>query len=108
MILGKIIGKSTTNKFYFMIKGDAKKFMYVQVLDQNNHDVLAQVIEIEKDKDAIAECIVIGYRYKDKLKYLEFPLEPGNEVLEASDKLVEDVLGLNKINGAYIGNLEGR
>ena len=32
MLLGNIIGKSGTNNFTFLVKTDAKKFMYVKVL----------------------------------------------------------------------------
>ena len=49
MILGNIIGKANTKEFKFLVKGNARKFEYVQVMHRDNYYVLAQILEIEKD-----------------------------------------------------------
>lgn len=111
MILGKIVGKTSTTDFQFSVSGDVDKFEYVQVLDKSNNYILCQVIELEKERDKnIAFCNVIGYRDKDgRLRGLGAPLAPGTEVLYADDKFVKETLGLGKAkNAAFIGTLEGR
>jgi len=109
MVLGKIVGKTSTTKFKFLIEGEAKKFQYLQILHSNGNKVLAQILEIEKESNkAIAHCVVIGYRDKEVLRGLRTPLEPGSKVENADDELVRNVLGLEKREGGYIGTLEGR
>ena len=108
MLLGNIVGKGTTKEFKFLVKGNAKKFDFIQVFD--NKDVLGQIIEIERDENqTISYCNIIGYKEEDKLMMLRSPLEPGNEVFYASDELVSGILGLKELkNGACIGTLYGR
>ncbi|MBU2634386.1 MAG: DUF87 domain-containing protein [Nanoarchaeota archaeon] len=108
MILGNIIGKTSTQDFRFLAKGTAKKFQYIQVPLEDKY-ILGQIVEIEKDKDKeIAFCNIIGYRDNDKLKPLLRPLEPNTEVLRADDDFIKQVLGLKKEkNSAFFGNLQG-
>lgn len=108
MILGKTIGKTSTLEFDFLVTGNAKKFQYVQVLSDDNF-VLGQIVEIEKEKEAIAHCIVLGYRdLVGILRNLRVPLELGIEVLEAQYELIKNVLGLKEDkNYAYVGKLDG-
>ncbi|MBI2107370.1 ATP-binding protein [Candidatus Woesearchaeota archaeon] len=107
MILGNIIGKSSTLNFRFLVKGNARKFDYVQIITKS-YEVLAQIIEIEKEAEqTVAFCNVLGYRDKI-LKQLLVPLEPGIEVLKASDEFIKKTLGLEESkNGAFIGCLNG-
>lgn len=107
MILGTIIGKTTTINFRFLIKGIAKKFQYVQIMHREGYYVLAQILEIEKDADkSIAICSVIGYK-NNVLKKLIIPLDPGTEVLDANDDFIKETLNLNE-DGAFIGYLNGK
>lgn len=111
MILGKIVGKSSTKQFTFQVIGDARKFEYVQVMHSSGFFVLAQIEEIEKDPEkTLAFCNILGYRDETHdLQRLSFPLDPGVEVLRADDDFIRDVLGLEKKkNAAYIGFLDGR
>src|SRR3989344_3208108 len=110
MILGNIVKKSNTNSFYFLVKSDAKKFMYVQVRHKEGYFVLAQIVEIEKERDeTMAKCNVLGYRNNSVLKNLRTPLEPDSEVFYADDDFVTETLGLNdSTKGAYVGVLEDR
>ena len=60
MLLGTIIGKSGTNRFTFLVTGNAKKFMYVQTKHKEGYFVLAQIVEMEKQqKTTIATCNVM-------------------------------------------------
>ncbi|MBM3200563.1 ATP-binding protein [Candidatus Woesearchaeota archaeon] len=111
MILGKIVGKTSTTDFQFSVSGKVDKFEYVQVLDKSNNYILCQVIELEEDSNKnLAFCNVIGYRDEEhRLRGLGAPLSPGTEVQYADDKFVKETLGLGKAkNSAFIGTLEGR
>lgn len=111
MILGKVIGKTSTKQFAFKVEGSAHIFSYVQVMHSSGVFVLAMIEEIEKDSErSVAFCSVIGYRDDEgKLQTLKSPLDPGVEVLRAEDDFIQDILGLEKKkNSAYIGILDGR
>ncbi len=107
MILGKIIGKTTTIDFKFLIKGNARKFQYVQIMHREGYYVLSQILEIENDiEKRIATCRIIGYN-DHGLKKLIVPLDPGNEILEADDDFIKETLNLSH-EGAFIGVLNGK
>lgn len=111
MILGKVIGKTSTKQFAFKVEGSAHIFEYVQVMHSSGEFILAQIEEIEKDSErSVAFCSVIGYRDDEgKLQSLKYPLDPGVEVLRADDDFIQDILGLEKKkHSAYIGILDGR
>ncbi|MAG47751.1 hypothetical protein CL617_04035 [archaeon] len=106
MILGNITGRTSTKEFNFMVKGKARKFDYVQVLNGEDY-VLAQIIEIEKDSnEEIAFCNIIGYRENKEFKRLLTPLEPGVEVLKADSDFIKEIIGLDS-KGVFIGKLDG-
>ncbi|MBU1203542.1 MAG: ATP-binding protein [Nanoarchaeota archaeon] len=123
MILGRIIGKTSTNQFSFLAtahphtsspEGSAElnspmpvqKFNYVQVMGREGY-VLAQIVEIRKEKNTtVADCSVIGYREHNQLQRLRTPLEPNTEVLKPEGSFIISTLGLEKENNAYIGTLE--
>ena len=109
--LGHLIGKSATNQFRFLVTGDARKFMYVQVTHQEGYAVLALIVDVEKSKETTtAQCNIIGYRGTNGLlKTLRVPVDPDTHVYAADDDFVQNVLGLTKsARSAYIGTLEGR
>lgn len=111
MILGRVIGKTSTKQFAFKVESAAHKFEYVQVMHSSGSFVLAQIEEIEKDSErSVAFCHVIGFRDDEgKMQILKSPLDPGIEVLRAEDDFIQDTLGLEKKkNSAYIGILDGR
>jgi len=111
MLLGKIIGKSGTNQFSFLVEANAKKFMYVKSIHKEGFNVLAQIVEVEKEKEETrAKCNVLGYRDKQGiLRNLRTPLEPGSAVEYADDEFIKEVLDLKEDkNGAFIGFLEDR
>jgi uncharacterized protein len=109
-MLGKIIGRSSTNEFVFLMEKSCNKFEYIQVEHREGYPVLAQIVEIEKDRDrTIAKCSVVGHRPGSVLVNIRTPLEPDSDVIKAPDEFVEDTLGLKaEKNGAYMGVLEGR
>lgn len=110
MILGKIVGRITTQEFSFSITGKARKFEYVQVLHPTNGYVLCQIIDIQVDeKKRIAQCQVLGFNRKGKIHSLRIPFEPGTEVLKAENKFIKEVIKIQDQTGAaLIGTLEGK
>jgi uncharacterized protein len=110
MILGKIIGKITTNHFTFHATADPKKFEYVQVMHQTAGYVLCQIVEITRqDSQVLANCVVLGYKQEGKIKSLRDPFEAESEVLRAQDEFIKDIVKLEGAKmGAYVGKLEGR
>ncbi|MBW3000124.1 DUF87 domain-containing protein, partial [Candidatus Woesearchaeota archaeon] len=110
MILGKIIGTSTTNDFKFLVDDNAKKFEYLQIFHEDNF-VLCQIIELERDSEkTIAKCFVIGRKNKEgKIIPLRTPFQPGTEVLKAEDSFVREIIKLEKEQeGAFVGKLDGK
>jgi len=110
MILGKIFGKITTNKFQFLVEKETRKFEFVQVLHKVYDYVLCQVVEIERTDKDIAKCIVIGYKDdKNRIKPIRIPFDQNSEVLKAEDSFIKSVIKLEDTEkGAFIGRLEGK
>ena len=106
MILGKIIGKTTTLTFKFLVNGDAKKFQYIQALSEDNKYLLAQITELEREQDTTAHCIVLGYREKNILRKPLKPLKPNTEILLAEPDFIKQTLGLQQKTSGYIGLLD--
>ncbi|MFW6220388.1 MAG: ATP-binding protein [Nanoarchaeota archaeon] len=111
MIVGKIIGKTTTNKFEFVIEYNINKFDYIQVYHKDYGYVLCQVMEIEKTNDnVIGKANVIGYKDSEKSKKtIRSPFDIGIEVLKAEEEFIKKIIieQENKENCAFIGKLEG-
>jgi len=110
MILGKIIGKTTTTHFKFLVSGNAKKFDFVQVYHKDYGYVLCQISDLERDfEKTIGSCVVIGYKDGNVIKRPRIPFELDIEVLKAEDKFISEIIKLEgSENGAYIGKLEGK
>jgi DNA helicase HerA-like ATPase len=108
VILGKIIGKSTTRKFSFKIDSKAQKFQYIQVMHKEYGYVLCQITEIELDKQELAHCMIIGFKKDNKVLLPRSPFKQETEVLDAEDSLIKDVLNISQKNPAYIGKLDTR
>ena len=110
MTLGTITGKVNTHEFKFFVEGNAKKFQYIKVKNEEGVDILCQIVELNRENlKLIADCIILGYRERGILRGLRRPLLPGASVEEADDSFVQKILGLgNKKEGAFLGTLESR
>lgn len=108
MILGKVVGKTTTKKFSFKIESKAQKFQYIQIMHKEYGYILCQIIEIERNVDEIANCIIIGYKKDNKILLPRSPFHQETEVLNAENSFIKDVLNISQKNPAYIGKLETR
>jgi len=111
MILGKIIGKVSTNNFDFNVtSAQARKLQFIQVNHTDYGYVLCQIMELERTSDEmVAHCNVIGYKdgSDGRVKGIRTPFQLGTEVLEAEDSFIKKVIELQG-EGAYIGKLEGK
>ena len=111
MIVGKIIGKTTTNKFEFSVEQDVKKFEYCQVYHKDYGYVLCQVMELERTTEAlIAKCTIIGYKDENNnTKQIRSPFDVNTEVLKADEDFIKSIIvgKENTSQSAYIGRLEG-
>lgn len=112
MILGRIIGKTTTNNFKFKVDDaiNSRKFDFVQVMYSSYGYVLSQIVEIEREKDStVAYCNIIGYKEKDNIiRPIRTPFEPGSEVLIAEDQFIKKIIEHDSTETAFIGTLEGK
>jgi DNA helicase HerA-like ATPase len=110
MIVGRIFGKTSTNRFKFTVESDVKKLDFVQVYHPNYDYVLCQIVELEMDENSmIAQCNIIGYLDKDnKIQQIRMPFKPQTEVLMAEDDFIRKIIQLNEDDGAYVGKLEGK
>jgi len=109
MLLGRIVGKTSTTRFTFEVYGEARKFDYVQFAHKESDFVLAQILEIERTFDkTTALCGIIGYREQNVLRSVKTPPDPGVEVLKAENEFLSKTLGLKGEGLAYLGVLDGR
>ncbi len=108
MLLGEIVGKTSTKEFLFRAYSDnIKRLDFVAVKNQNDAWVLCQIDNIEYHPDGriIAKTNVLGYRENGILMSLKMPLKPDSLVYSADEDLIKDVLSMDE-EGAYIGVLE--
>jgi uncharacterized protein len=110
VVLGTIVGKSTTREFSFQIENESKVFEYLKVYHRAFGDVLCQIMEITATRDdRIALCTIIGYRDQDgAIKSIRIPFDVGSRVLRADDEFIRNIIHLGDEHGALIGRLEGR
>ena len=108
MLVGKVVGKTSPEWFYFEVSGVIKKMDFVALRDQERHWILGRVEGIVQEKNrAIAKVFVIGYVDKrGAVRMPKMPFKPGTLVYKADDGLIKRVLGLES-SGLYVGLLDG-
>ncbi|MBS3137607.1 ATP-binding protein [Candidatus Woesearchaeota archaeon] len=111
MLLGKIIGKTSTQRFEFYVETETKKFEYITVNHPSYNKVLCQIIELEKTAAHItAKCNIIGYKDdQGKIAQIRIPFDIGSEVLKAEEYFIKEIITIESKNklAAYLGNLDG-
>ncbi len=111
MIIGRIIGKITTNRFEFSVEHDVRKFDYCQVYHKDYGYVLCQIMELERTSEAqIAKCSVIGYKDKNSnTKQIRSPFDVNTEVLKAEEDFIKSIIigSDGTAQSAFVGKLEG-
>ncbi|MFW6013987.1 MAG: ATP-binding protein [Nanoarchaeota archaeon] len=111
MIVGRIIGKTTTNRFEFSVEHDVKKFDYCQVYHKDYGYVLCQVMELERTSEAlIGKSVILGYKDENNnTKQIRNPFDVNTEVLKADEGFIKSIIvgKENTSQSAFIGRLEG-
>ena len=106
--VANIVGNSDVYKFDIEIKGNIKNFDFLKVNHFEYGPVLCQVYNIARVKNnkMIGNCRVIGYKQEHQIKPIRKPFLDTDYIEIANDYFIEDVIGLNKFQGAYIGTLK--
>lgn len=106
-MLARLFGKSDIYKFRIEIFGDVKTFDFLNVEHHDDGDILCQVTNITRDGDKlIGDCKVIGFRQSKILKSIRTPFTNDAKVEIASDEFIEETVGLNTDDEAFMGILE--
>jgi len=108
MLVGRIVGRTSPEKFQFEVSNVIKKMDFIATRDPERHWVLGRIEGIVQEKDkAVAKVSIIGYTDKrGTVKLPKMPFKPGSFVYKADDGLIKKVLSL-KSSGLYIGLLDG-
>jgi len=112
MLLGKIIGKTSTQRFEFHGETEIKKFEYCTVKHANYNNVLCQIIELERTtQNLTAKCNIIGYKDEEgRIAQIRIPFDVGAEVHKAEDDFIKEIItteNKNKNLNAFLGHLDG-
>jgi DNA helicase HerA-like ATPase len=105
--VASLSGKSDVYRCAIEIHGDVKNYDFLKINHFEHGEVLCQVINITRELDIMTGIIlIIGYRQGGKLQRIRKPFSINAEIDLAEDKFIEEVLGLNKVDGAFLGTLE--
>ena len=106
-MLARLFGKSDVYSFKIEIFGDVKTFDFLKVNHHESGDVLTQVINITRDASKlIGECKIVGFREAGVLKNIRTPFSNDADISIADDKFIEETVGLNSQDDAFLGILE--
>jgi DNA helicase HerA-like ATPase len=107
-IIAKITGKNDVYNFKIEILHTINNFDFLKVNHYLHGDILCQVINIFSELGKLTGmCRVLGYKKNRELLMIKRPFSMDAIINIASDNFIENTLGLNSINGAFIGTLDG-
>ncbi len=105
--IAKIFGKSDIYEFKIDIVGNIQSFDFLKLNHVEHGEVLCQVVNITRDGEKlVGECKVIGFRESGILKNIRTPFANDVRVEMATDKFIENTIGLNIDKKDFIGILE--
>lgn len=105
--IAKIFGKSDIYEFKIDIVGNIQSFDFLKLNHIEHGEVLCQVVNITRDGEKlVGECKVIGFRESGILKNIRTPFANDVRVEMATDKFIENTIGLNIDKKDFIGILE--
>lgn len=106
-MLARLFGKSDVYSFKIEIFGDVKTFDFLKVHHHESGDVLTQVINITRDSSKlIGDCKIVGFREAGVLKNIRTPFSNDAAIEIADDRFIEQTVGLNSQDDAFLGILE--
>ena len=108
MLVGRIIGRTSPEKFEFEVTDVVKKMDFIATRDPERHWILGRIEGITQEKNkTVAKVSVIGYTDKrGTVRLPRMPFKPGSFIYKADDGLIKKVLSL-KSSGLYVGLLDG-
>jgi len=105
--LAQMSGKSDVYKCSIEIIGDVKNYDFLKIEHFENGPVLCQVINIVRELNIMTGYIkIIGFRKGGMLQRIRKPFSTDAKIQIAEDEFIEQILGLNKVEGAFLGTLE--
>lgn len=105
--LALMTGKNDVYKCSIEILGDIKNYDFLKIEHYEHGLVLCQVLNIIREPTImIGQVKIIGYRSGGSLMRIRKPFSTDAKINIAEDKFIEQVLGLNKVEGAFLGTLE--
>lgn len=105
--IAKMFGKSDIYEFKIDIVGNIQSFDFLKLNHIEHGDILCQVVNITRDAEKlVGECKVIGFREAGVLKNIRTPFANDVTIEHATDKFIENTIGLNIDKKDFIGILE--
>ena len=108
-LLAEMVGMSDVYNFKIKLISDKiNNFNFLKVHHKLFGDVLTQVINITRDNknNTFGICKVIGHRDDGKLVPIRQPFDMYDKIELANDLFIESTIGLNRVDGAFVGTLE--
>lgn len=105
--LALMTGKSDVYRCSIEIVGDVKNYDFLKIEHFEHGQVLCQVLNITRELNIMTGMVkIIGYRKGGIIQRIRKPFSTDAKIEIAEDSFIEEVLGLNKVEGAFLGTLE--
>ena len=105
--LALMTGKSDVYECKVEIFGDIKNYDFLNIHHFEDGEVLCQVYNITRELNIMVGMVkIIGFRKEGKLQNIRKPFSTNATIQIATDEFIEKTLGLNRVDGAFIGTLE--
>lgn len=106
-LLASMTGKSDVYRCSIEIIGDVKNYDFLKIEHFEHGEVLCQVLNITRELNIMTGSVkIIGYRSGGILQRIRKPFSTDAKIQIAEDDFIEQILGLNKVEGAFLGTLE--
>ncbi|MCH8519402.1 MAG: ATP-binding protein [Nanoarchaeota archaeon] len=105
--IAQMYGKSDVYECKILIFGDIKTFDFLTIKHDEHGSILAQVKNIIRDDDKlIGDVKIVGFKENGVLKNIRTPFSNEALIEVASDKEIEEIIGLFKDESSCLGKLE--
>lgn len=105
--IAQMYGKSDVYECKILIFGEIKTFDFLTIEHEEHGSILAQVKNIIRDEDKlIGDVKIVGFKESGVLKNIRTPFSNDAKIEVASDKEIEEIIGLFKDESSCLGKLE--
>ena len=105
--IAQMYGKSDVYECKILIFGNIKTFDFLNIKHEEHGDILAQVKNIIRDDDKlIGDVKIIGFKEAGVLKNIRTPFSNEAHIEIATDRDIEEIVGLFKDESSCLGKLE--